>query len=59
MKTGRAGTATRDRKRRGTATLFAALNTLNRSAIAMAQSCHPHEGRPEFLRPADRSTFRR
>jgi len=43
MKRGRAGTMTHDYKRNGTATLFAALNTLDGKVISMCASRHRHQ----------------
>ena len=42
MNRGRAGTVTHDYERLGTTTLFAALNTLDGSAISMCQPCQRH-----------------
>ena len=43
LKRGRAGTMTHDYKRNGTATLFAALNTLNCKVISLCQERHRHQ----------------
>jgi len=47
MKRGRAGTMTHDYKRNGTATLFAALNTLDGRVIGQCMQRHRHQ---EFIR---------
>ena len=47
LKKGRAGTMTQDYKRNGTATLFAALNTLDGKVISMLTPRHRHQ---EWLR---------
>ena len=56
MKRGRAGTMTHDYKRNGTATLFAALNTLDGTVISLCQERHRHEEWLKFLRLIDRKT---
>ena len=56
MKKGRAGTVTHDYKRHGTTTLFAALNTLDGTVIAMCQPQHRHEELLQFLRLIQRKT---
>ncbi len=43
LKRGRAGTMTHDYKRNGTATLFAALNTLDGKVISLRQERHRHQ----------------
>src|ERR1700720_2082429 len=53
MKKGRAGTMTHDYKRNGTATLFAALNTLDGSVISMCDDRHRHQEWLRFLRIID------
>lgn len=50
LKRGRAGTMTHDYKRNGTATLFAALNTLNGKVISLCQDRHRHQEWIRFLR---------
>jgi transposase len=50
LKRGRAGTMTHDYKRNGTATLFAALNTLNGKVISLCQERHRHQEWIRFLR---------
>jgi hypothetical protein len=47
MKKGRAGTVTHDYKRRGTTTLFAALDVLERKVIGRCMQRHRHH---EFVR---------
>lgn len=56
LKKGRAGTMTHDYKRNGTATLFAALNTLDGSVIAMCDDRHRHQEWLKFLRVIDQTT---
>jgi transposase len=56
LKPGRAGTMTHDYKRNGTATLFAALNTLNGKVISLCQDRHRHQEWLRFLRLVDAST---
>jgi transposase len=50
LKKGRSGTMTHDYKRNGTATLFAALNTLDGSVISMCDDRHRHQEWLRFLR---------
>lgn len=50
MKKGRCGTMTHDYKRHGTATLFAALNTLDGTVISMCDQRHRHQEWLKFLR---------
>jgi hypothetical protein len=51
LKKGRAATMTRDYKRHGTTTLFAALNTLDGSFITRFEQCHRHiEGSTSCVR---------
>ena len=63
MKPGRCGTMTHDYKRNGTATLFAALNTLDGTVIGMCQERHRHQEWLKFLRviddltPADKEVY--
>src|SRR4029077_1615280 len=60
LKKGRCGTMTHDYKRNGTATLFAALNTLDGTVLSMCDDRHRHQEWLKFLRvidevhPADR-----
>ena len=60
MKKGRCGTMTHDYKRNGTATLFAALDTLEGKVISMCDDRHRHQEWLKFLResifvvPADK-----
>jgi transposase len=56
LKPGRAGTRTHDYKRNGTATLFAALNTLNGKVISLCQQRHRHQEWIRFLRLLDDAT---
>jgi transposase len=56
LKPGRAGTMTHDYKRNGTATLFAALNTLNGKVISLCQERHRHQEWLRFLRLLDDAT---
>ena len=56
LKRGRAGTMTHDYKRNGTATLFAALNTLNGKVISLCQERHRHQEWLRFLRLVDDAT---
>ena len=56
IKRGRAGTMTHDYKRNGTATLFAALNTLDGKVISMCAPRHRHQEWLRFLRILDRRT---
>ena len=63
LKRGRCGTATHDYKRNGTATLFAALNTLDGTVISMCDDRHRHQEWLKFLRvidyvtPADKDVY--
>jgi transposase len=50
LKKGRCGTMTHDYKRNGTATLFAALDTLDGSVISMCDDRHRHQEWLRFLR---------
>jgi transposase len=56
LKRGRAGTMTHDYKRNGTATLFAALNTLDGKVISLCAERHRHQEWLRFLRLLDRRT---
>jgi len=56
MKPGRAGTMTHDYKRNGTATLFAALSTLDGKVISLCQERHRHQEWLRFLRLVDDAT---
>jgi transposase len=53
MKKGRCGTMTHDYKRNGTATLFAALDTLEGQVISMCDDRHRHQEWLKFLRAID------
>jgi transposase len=53
IKKGRCGTMTHDYKRNGTATLFAALNTLDGTVISMCDDRHRHQEWLKFLRVVD------
>src|SRR5216683_5721479 len=53
LKKGRYGTMTHDYKRHGTATLLAALNTLDGTVIGMCQERHRHQEWLKFLRVID------
>jgi transposase len=53
LKKGRCGTMTHDYKRYGTATLFAALNTLDGTVISMCDDRHRHQEWLKFLRVID------
>jgi transposase len=53
LKKGRGATMTHDYKRNGTATLFAALNTLDGTVIGMCQERHRHQEWLKFLRLID------
>jgi transposase len=50
IKKGRCGTMTHDYKRNGTATLFAAMNTLDGTVISMCDDRHRHQEWLKFLR---------
>ena len=56
LKKGRCGTMTHDYKRNGTATLFAALNTLDGTVISMCDDRHRHQEWLQFLRVIDEVT---
>lgn len=56
IKKGRGATMTHDYKRNGTATLFAALNTLDGTVIGMCQERHRHQEWLKFLRVIDQMT---
>jgi len=56
LKKGRCGTMTHDYKRNGTATLFAALNTLDGTVISMCDDRHRHQEWLKFLRVIDAVT---
>lgn len=56
MKKGRCGTMTHDYKRNGTATLFAALDTLDGSAISICGDRRRHQEWLKFLRVIDQAT---
>jgi transposase len=53
IKKGRCGTMTHDYKRNGTATLFAAMNTVDGSVISMCDDRHRHQEWLKFLRVID------
>ena len=53
LKKGRCGTMTHDYKRNGTATLFAALSTLDGTVISMCDDRHRHQEWLKFLRVID------
>jgi transposase len=53
LKRGRCGTMTHDYKRNGTATLFAAMSTLDGSVISMCDDRHRHQEWLKFLRVID------
>ncbi len=53
LKKGRGATMTHDYKRNGTATLFAALNSLDGTVIGMCQEGHRHQDSLKFLRVID------
>ena len=53
LKRGRCGTMTHDYKRNGTATLFAALDTLDGTVISMCDDRHRHQEWLKFLRVID------
>jgi transposase len=56
LKRGRGETMTHDYKRNGTATLFAALNTLDGQVISLCQDRHRHQEWLKFLRLLDDAT---
>jgi transposase len=56
IKKGRCGTMTHDYKRNGTATLFAAMNTLDGTVISMCDDRHRHQEWLKFLRVIDEGT---
>ena len=56
IKKGRCGTMTHDYKRNGTATLFAAMNTLDGTVISMCDDRHRHQEWFKFLRVIDQIT---
>lgn len=56
IKKGRCGTMTHDYKRHGTATLFAAMNTLDGTIISMCDDRHRHQEWLKFLRVIDQVT---
>ena len=56
IKKGRCGTMTHDYKRNGTATLFAAMNTLDGTVISMCDDQHRHQEWLKFLRVIDQVT---
>ena len=56
IKKGRCGTMTHDYKRNGTATLFAALDTLDGRVISMCDDRHRHQEWLRFLRIIDKLT---
>jgi len=53
LKKGRCGTMTHDYKRNGTATLFAAMNTLDGTVISMCDDRHRHQEWWKFLQVID------
>ena len=53
LKKGRCGTMTHDYKRNGTATLFAAMSTLDGTVISMCDDRHRHQEWLKFLRLID------
>ena len=53
LKKGRCGTMTHDYKRNGTATLFAAMNTLDGTVISMCDDRHRHQEWLKFLSVID------
>jgi len=55
MKKGRGQTMTRDYKRNGTTTLFAALNTANGEVYGLCQQKHRHQEWLKFLRMIDQT----
>jgi transposase len=56
LKPGRAGTMTHDYKRNGTATLFAALSTVDGKVISLCQERHRHQEWLRFMRLLDDAT---
>ena len=56
LKKGRCRTMTHDYKRNGTATLFAAMNTLDGTVISMCDDRHRHQEWLKFLRVIDNVT---
>jgi transposase len=56
LKKGRCGTMTHDYRRNGTATLFAALDTLDGRVISMCDDRHRHQEWLRFLRMIDKLT---
>ena len=56
LKKGRCGTMTHDYKRNGTATLFAAMNTLDGTVISMCDDQHRHQEWLKFLQVIDQVT---
>jgi len=56
LKKGRCGTMTHDYKRNGTATLFAALSTMDGTVISMCEERHRHQEWLKFLRVIDEVT---
>jgi transposase len=58
IKKGRCGTMTHDYKRNGTATLFAAMNTLDGTVTGMCDDRHRHQEWLRFLRVIDEATPR-
>jgi transposase len=56
IKKGRCGTMTHDYKRNGTATLFAAMNTLDGKVISMCDDRHRHQEWLKFLRVIHQAT---
>ena len=56
MKKGRCGTMIHDYKRNGTATLFAAVDTLNGQVISMCEARQPHQEVAE-VPPRNRSRY--
>jgi len=56
LKRGRGETMTHDYKRNGTATLFAALSTLDGQVISLCQDRHRHQEWLKFLRLLDEAT---
>lgn len=56
LKKGRCGTMTHDYKRNGTATLFAAMSTLDGTVISMCDDRHRHQEWLKFLRVIDHVT---